>query len=128
MALNTLQTPGLNFVPEYQVSGHTYVVQRQSGVGTPATRSIDIKYMPSEITIINESATHPLEVEFEDGTTPTSVKRSLHLLKGSHTFRIKCKKIKFTVDDSSQHHSAVIACTGIPVDDYNPLIYTVLGT
>ena len=82
MPLETRQIPGLNHVPEYQVSGHTYVVQRQSGVGTPATRSIDINYMPSEVTIINESATHPLEVEFEDGKSGTTLKRQVHLLKG----------------------------------------------
>tara|TARA_B100001287_G_C22384957_1_gene390589 strand:- start:178 stop:558 length:381 start_codon:yes stop_codon:yes gene_type:complete len=122
MPLKSRQTPGLNHVPEYQVSGHTYVLARGN-----TTRAITLNYIPNEVTIINESATHPLEVEFEDSTKPTSVKRSAHLPKGSHKFRIKCKKIKFVVVDASQQHSAVIACTGIPVDDYNPIIYDVLG-
>lgn len=120
MPLKSRQTPGLNHVPEYQVAGHTYIVPTAN-----TTRTITLNYIPSEVTIISEAA-GPLEVEFEDSTSPTSVKRSVHLTKGSHTFRIKCKKIKF-VGGNAISHSAVIACTGIPADDYNPIIYDVLG-
>ena len=119
---------GVNFVGEYQVSGHTFILPRQTGAGTPSTRTVDLEFLSNEVTIINESSTNPLEVEFEDSTTGTTVKRSVHLTKGSHTFKIKCKKIKFVVAHSSQYYSAVIACTGIPASDYMPPNFNVLGS
>ena len=111
---------GVNLVGEYQVSGHTFIVTRGN-----ATRVVTLNYLSNEVTIIAES--NGLEVEFEDSTSGTTIKRSLHLLKGSHTFRVKCKKIKF-VGGGSIEHSAVIACTGIPVSDYIPPNFNVLGS
>ena len=121
MGLNW-QKPGINHVGEYLTSGHAYIVARGN-----TTRTITLNFIPSEVTIINESASHPLEVEFEDGTA-TPVASSTHLPKGSHTFRIKCKKIKFVVTDSSQQHSAVIACTNIPATVYGIPEFDDLGT
>ena len=112
------QKPGINHTGEYLTSGHTYVLARDD-----STRTISLNYIPSEVTIITEA--NGLEVEFEDSTS-TPVTRSTHLLKGSHTFRIKCKKIKF-VGNNSIYHSAVIACTNIPAGDYTPPVYDNLG-
>ncbi len=116
MAPNWPTKGGVNLVGEYQVSGHTYIVDQAN-----TTRTINLKFLSNEVTIF--AAADNLEVEFEDGGGNA---RSVHLTKGSHTFRIKCKKIKF-VGGSSINHSAVIACTGIPATEYTPPNFAVLG-
>lgn len=116
MATNWPTKGGVNLVGEYQVSGHTYIVDRAN-----TTRTINLKYLSNEVTVISEADV--LEVEFTDGGGNA---RSVHLTKGSHTFRIKCKKIKF-VGGGATNHSAVIACTGIPVGEYTPPNFAVLG-
>lgn len=114
------QKPGINHVGEYLTAGHTYILARDD-----STRTITLNFIPSEVTIITEA--NGLEVEFEDSTSPTTLKRSTHLLKGSHTFKIKCKKIKF-VGNNTIYHSAVIACTNIPAAEYKIPEFDDLGT
>jgi len=115
MALKSRQTPGINLTGEYLVAGHTYISDQTTGANT-----IDLKYLSNEVTIIAE--VDGLDVTFTDGGGST---RKITLPAGSHTFRIKCKKIVF---GAGKAHSAVIACTGIPVDEYVPPNFTVLGT
>ena len=115
MGLKSRQVPGRNMVGEYLVSGHAYISDRTNGNNT-----VDLKFLSNEVTIVAEA--DGLGVTFTDGGGTT---RLIHLPAGTHTFRIKCKKIVFS---NSKFHSAVIACTGIPVSDYVPPNFTVLGT
>ena len=110
---------GVNLVGEYQVSGHTYIVDRKPSNST-ANRVIDLKFLSNEVTIIAE--VDDLIVTFRDGGNND---RAIRLTAGSHTFRIKCKRIAFS---NSKASSAIIACTGIPASDYVPPNFTVLGT
>lgn len=107
---------GVNLVGEYQVSGHSFVVAN----GT-SSRTITLNYLSSEITVIANA--DGAEITFEDGAgTPNT--RTIILPKGSHTFKIKCKKLV----TNTTSMSLVISCTGIPADDYTAPTYTVLGT
>ena len=106
---------GVNLVGEYQVSGHTYIVDQSS-----SNRVVDLKFLSNEVTIIAE--VDDLIVTFRDGGNND---RAIHLTAGSHTFRIKCKRIAFS---NSKAHSAVIACTGIPASDYVAPNFATLGT
>ena len=114
MALNW-QKPSVGSVGEYQVSGHTYISNQTSGNNT-----VDLKFLSSEVTIVAEA--DGLDATFTDGAGNT---RKVRLPAGSHTFKIKCKKIVF---GNSKAHSAVIACTNIPATLYTAPTFTVLGT
>lgn len=109
------QKPGVGSVGEYQVAGHTYISDRTSGNNT-----VELEFLSSEVTIVAE--VDGLGVTFEDGAGNT---RLIHLPAGTHTFKIKCKKIVFS---NSKAHSAVIACTNIPESSYTAPTFTVLGT
>ena len=115
MALNWPRRIGVNLVGEYQVAGHTYIRDR-----TNANTAVELKYLSSEVTIIAE--VDGLGVTFTDGGGNT---REIRLPAGSHTFRIKCKKIVFS---QSKFHSAVISCTGILASEYTAPNFNVLGT
>ena len=114
MALNW-QKPGVGSVGEYQVAGHTYASAKGS-----ADNTITLKFLSSEVTIIAEADN--LEVTFTDGSGNT---RKIHLPAGSHTFKIKCKKIVF---GGGIAHSAIISCTNIPASEYTAPDFTDLGT
>ena len=114
MATNWPTKGGVNLVGEYQVSGHSFIVPN----GTSA-RTINLNFLSSEITVIaNEDLA---TITFEDGSAVT---RTITLPKGSHTFKVKCKKL--VTNDKSI--SLVISCTGIPAAEYTAPTYTVLGT
>ena len=115
MAINWPTKGGVNLVGEYQVSGHSFIVAN----GTSA-RTINLNFLSSEITVIANA--DGATITFEDGAgTPNT--RTITLPKGSHTFRVKCKKLV----TNTTSMSLVISCTGIPASDYTAPTYTVLG-
>ena len=105
---------GPNMVGEYQVSGHNFILANGSSV-----RTVVLKFISNEITIIaNEDGAI---ITFEDGGANT---RTVTVPKGSHTFRIKCKK--FSTNNKSI--SAIVSCTNIKAHEYTPPTFTTLGT
>ena len=114
MSMNWPTKGGVNLVGEYQVSGHSFIVAN----GTSA-RTITLKYLSNEITVIANADS--AVVTFTDGGGNT---RAVTLPKGSHTFRVKCKKLV----TNTVSMSLIISCTGIPADDYTAPTFTVLGT
>ena len=105
---------GPNMVGEYQASGHTFVVANAS-----SARTIVLDYLSNEVTIIANA--DGAVVTFEDGGANT---RSVTLPKGSHTFRIKCKKmITNTVS-----MSIIVGCTNIKASEYSVPDFADLGT
>jgi hypothetical protein len=105
---------GPNMVGEYQVSGHNFILAN----GTSA-RTVVLEFISNEITIIaNEDAA---TITFEDGGANT---RTVTLPKGSHTFRIKCKK--FVTNNKSI--SVIVSCTNIKAHEYTAPTFAVLGT
>lgn len=106
--------PGVAHVGEYQASGHTYVLAN----GTSA-RTVNLKYLSSEMTVLANA--DGATITFEDGGTNT---RTITLPKGSHTFKIKCKK--FVTNTTSM--SVVVACTNIESTAYTPPLFATLGT
>ena len=84
MATNWPTKGGVNLVGEYQVSGHSFIVANDS-----SARTIALNYLSSEITVIaNEDGAI---ITFEDGGGNS---RAITVPKGSHTFRVKCKKLQ----------------------------------
>ena len=113
MSLNWPRKAGVNLVGEYQVSGHSFVVANGS-----SARTINLNYLSSEITVIaNEDAA---TIQFEDSASNT---RIITLPKGSHTFKVKCKKLV----TNNKSMSLVISCTGIPAGEYTAPVFTLLG-
>ena len=116
MATNWPTKGGVNLVGEYQVSGHSFVVAN----GTSA-RTINLNYLSSEITVIANADSATLT--FSDGKdTPNT--RTITLPKGSHTFKIKCKKIV----TNSTSMSLVISCTNILATEYTAPDFELLGS
>ena len=113
MATNWPTKGGVNLVGEYQVSGHSFVVAN----GTSA-RTINLNFLSNEITVIANA--DGATIAFEDGSGNSRV---ITLPKGSHTFKVKCKKL--ITNNTSM--SLVISCTGIPANEYTAPTFTVLG-
>lgn len=112
MALNW-PSSGVNSVGEYQASGHTFIVENGTSV-----RTITLDYLSNEITVIANA--DGAEITFYDG----SGSRSVTFPKGSHTFRVKCKK--FTTNTTSM--SVIVSCTNIKSHEYTVPDFTDLGT
>ena len=113
MALNW-PSSGVNSVGEYQASGHTFVVAN----GTSA-RTITLDYLSNEITVIANA--DGAEITFYDGSVST---RIVKFPKGSHTFRVKCKKFYTNNIDMS----IIVSCTNIKSHEYTAPDFTSLGT
>ena len=113
MSLGWQRKAGVSLVGEYQVSGHSFVVANAT-----SARTINLNFLSSEITVIaNEDGAI---ITFEDSGTNT---RAITLPKGSHTFKVKCKKLV----TNNKSMSLVISCTGIPAGDYAAPLFTLLG-
>ena len=105
--------PGVRHVGEYQSSGHTFVLANGS-----VARTVNLHYLSSELTVIANA--DGATVTFTDGGGNT---RAITVPKGSHTFRIKCKK--FVTNTTSM--SVIVACTNIKSTEYTAPVYTILG-
>ena len=113
MAINWPK-PGITHVGEYQSSGHTYVLANDT-----SARTVNLNYLSSEITVIANADGAVITFEDIDNNT-----RAITLPKGSHTFKIKCKK--FVTNTVSM--SVIVACTNIDAKTYHPPTFTALGT
>ena len=105
---------GPNMVGEYQASGHSFILANGS-----SARTVDLDYISNEITVLANADGATLT--FYDGSANT---RAVTFPKGSHTFRIKCKK--FLTNTTSM--SVIVSCTNIKAHEYTAPDFTDLGT
>ena len=109
--------PGLNSTAEYQVSGHVFVVETNSGPDR-----VDLKYVSSGITIFNDHADAQVTFFSADGEAKTI---KLEVV-GSHRFNVKC--IRFQMSSSAGNVGAVAELTNIPDSNFCYVTHASLGT